>query len=149
MIFIVVSTGHFDPLIAECEKLRHRFDFKAQIGSGVVLPSFPHYRTAPPQQIEADMAESELVISHGGTGMLSMIYGLKKRTVIAPKQICYGESNNGQVELATQWAELGMGILCLDVTRLDLAIEECRRTEPFFPIFPSRCCCTMPGVTFW
>jgi UDP-N-acetylglucosamine transferase subunit ALG13 len=69
--------------------------------------------------------------------MLSQLYRLKKRCVVIPKQIRYGESNDGQVELARQWAELGMAILCLDVEGLEAAIAQCRRTSFTFRVFPS------------
>ncbi len=137
MIFIVVSTGHFDPLIAECDRLRGKFDFRGQIGSGTVVPHFSHFRTGEPQQLEAEMRDAELVVSHAGTGMLSMLYRLKKKAVVIPKQIRYGEANDGQVELAKKWGELGMGILCMDVADLAKAIEECRSKNPKFPVFPS------------
>src|SRR5688572_4083628 len=118
MIFVTVSTGHFDPLIAACDALRDRYDFFGQIGSGTHVPKFKHVLTAPPKDIEKYMSEAELVISHGGTGMLSTLYRLKKPTLVIPKQIRYGEANDGQVELAVKWAELGMAVLCMDVKNL-------------------------------
>ena len=137
MIFIVVSTGHFDPLLKACEKLKDRYAFLGQIGMGSFVPSFEHFRTAPPKVIEEKMRKAELVISHGGTGMLSMLYRLKKRAVVIPKQIRYGEANDGQVELARKWGELGMATFCLDVEEIGQAIEACRKSEPIFPVFPS------------
>lgn len=136
MIFIVVSTGHFDPLIEACNQLAHQYEFVGQIGMSLVTPKFPHFRTAPPLEIEKKMSEAELVISHAGTGMLSMLYRLKKPTIICPKQIRYGESNDGQVELGKKWAELGMGILCMDVNDIGAAIEQSYRTRFQFPEFP-------------
>ena len=137
MIFVVVSTGHFDPLIAECERLKDRFDFFGQIGMGSVVPSFRHFRTGEPAEIERHMRDAELVVSHAGTGMLSMLYRLRKRAVVLPKQVRYGESNDGQVELARKWGELGMAVLCMDVRDLERSIAECRAREPKFPPFPS------------
>lgn len=137
MIFVVVSTGHFDPLISECVRLCDRYHFLAQVGSGVVLPPFPHFKTVAPAQLESYMNEAELVVSHAGTGMLSMLYRLKKRAVVIPKQIRYGESNDGQVELAEKWGELGMAIYLKDVEGLSGAIEKCRLFTPNFPRFPS------------
>lgn len=137
MIFIVVSTGHFDPLIAECDKIRDKFDFKGQIGSSTVVPQFSHFRTGEPQELERYMREAELVITHAGTGMLGMLYRMKKRAVVIPKQVRYGEGNDGQVELARKWGELGMGVLCMDIANLAEAIEECRRKTPRFPTFDS------------
>jgi UDP-N-acetylglucosamine transferase subunit ALG13 len=137
MIFVCVSTGHFDPLIAECDRLRDRFDFFGQIGSGVNVPQFKHIRTAPPADIEKHMAEAELVVAHAGTGMLSMLYRLKKRAVVIPKQIRYGEANDSQVELARKWGELGIATLLMDVAGLEDAIRLARESEPNFPVFPS------------
>ena len=137
MIFVVVSTGHFDPLIAECDRLRDRFDFFGQIGSGSVVPQFRHFRTGTPRELETHMKEAELVVTHAGTGMLSMLYRLKKRAVVIPKQIRYGEANDGQVELALKWGELGMAVLCLEVGDLERSIQQCRDQAPRFPAFPS------------
>ncbi|MEZ4750530.1 MAG: glycosyltransferase [Bdellovibrionota bacterium] len=137
MIFIVVSTGHFDPLIAACSRLSADYEFVGQIGSSQVEPPFSHFKTASPSQLESYMARAELVITHAGTGMLSMLYGLKKKCVVVPKQIRYGEANDGQVELAQKWQELGIGVLCMDVENLRTAIEKCRRLDPVFPVFPS------------
>jgi len=137
MIFVVVSTGHFDPLIEECNRLSGKYDFLGQVGSSTVKPNFPHFLTAPHEKIEACMKEAELVVSHGGAGMTAMINRLKKPSVIIPKQMRYGEMNDLQVELGQKWAELGMTILCLDVRKLDEAIEQCRKAKLNFPEFPS------------
>jgi len=135
MIFIVVSTGHFDPLIEECNRLSGKFEFFGQIGSSTVSPVFPFIRTATPQEIISKMKEAEIVISHAGTGMLSMLYELKKPAVVIPKQRRYGEANDGQVELAKKWQELGIAKLCLDVSELETKILEVRSTHPTFPEF--------------
>lgn len=137
MIFVTVSTGHFDPLIAKCCELSHRYDFFGQVGSSTVLPNFPFVKTLSPKDLELKMQEANIVVSHAGTGMLSLLYRLRKPTIIIPKQIRYGEANDGQVELARKWAELGMGILCMNVENLEAAIIECRRTKFQYPAFPS------------
>jgi|688.fasta_scaffold297310_3 UDP-N-acetylglucosamine transferase subunit ALG13 len=135
MILILVSTGHFDPLIEACNDLRNRYDFFGQIGMGYFEPQFRFVRTAPPSEIQRLIKEAEIVISHGGTGMLSQLYQYKKPTIIVPKQVRYGEANDSQVELAVKWAELGMGILCMDVKKIRNAIEKCRQQSFSFPEF--------------
>jgi len=137
MILILVSTGHFDPLVRACDELRDRYEFFGQIGMGYFEPAFPFVRTAPPKEIQNWIQEAELVISHGGTGMLSQLYQYRKPTIIVPKQIRFGEANDSQVELAVKWAELGMGILCMDVNQIGAAIEACREREFQFPQFRS------------
>jgi UDP-N-acetylglucosamine transferase subunit ALG13 len=137
VIFIVVSTGHFDPLIAECNRLANKYDFLGQIGSSTVTPVFPHFRTAEPTKIEAHMQEAELIISHGGAGMTAMINLFRKPSVIIPKQRRYGEANDLQVELAKKWGALGMGILCMNVEDLEASIEKARETKFNFPQFPA------------
>ncbi len=135
MILVTVSTGHFDPLIQACVDLAKKYEFVGQIGIGTVVPPFKHFRKVSPVEIEDWMRRSELVISHAGTGMLSTLYRLRKASVVVPKQVRYGESNNGQVELAVKWAELKMGVLCMDVAQLEGAIQTCRRTPFHFPAF--------------
>ncbi len=137
MILIVVSTGHFDPLIAECNRISSKYEFLGQIGNSTVEPVFPYFRTAPHAKIESCMKDAELVISHGGAGMTAMLNRLKKPNVIIPKQKRYGEANDLQVELARKWAELGMTVLCMDVEKIEESIEKCRQTKLKFPQFPS------------
>jgi len=137
LIFIVVSTGHFDPLIAECARLSSKFDFFGQIGSSTVVPPFPHFRTATPVEIEKKMREAELVVSHGGAGMTAMLHKLQKRNVVIPKQMRYGEANQLQVELAVKWDQLGSSVLCMNVEDLEAKILEARSKEFRFPRFPS------------
>jgi UDP-N-acetylglucosamine transferase subunit ALG13 len=139
MIFVTVSTGHFDPLIRESDRLflknPVRFPMYGQIGSGFYLPSFPYLKMMPPEELDRMMGQAEIVISHGGTGMLSRLYRLRKKTVVIPKQVRYGEANDGQVELAEKWAELGMATLCMDVADLEAKIEECRSKDFTFSKF--------------
>lgn len=137
LILILVSTGHFEPLIREAARLAPTYSFYGQIGSTPFEPPFPFVRTAPPERIEALIDEAELVVSHAGTGMLSMLYRRKKKAVCIPKQIRYGEANDGQVELARKWGELGLCELCLDVKELAPAIERCRKRSFEFRSFPS------------
>lgn len=83
------------------------------------------------------MREADMVITHAGTGMLSMVYRLRKPCIVVPKQMRYGEANDGQVELALKWSELQMGVLCLDVNGLEEAIEKCRAQSWVFAELPS------------
>ncbi|MBI1860898.1 MAG: hypothetical protein HYR96_08275 [Deltaproteobacteria bacterium] len=137
MILVVVSTGHFDPLISQCNELSSRYEFFGQVGSSRVVPAFPHVKTLSQEDLMAKMREAELVVSHAGTGMLSMLYRLKQKTIVIPKQVRYGESNDGQVELAKKWGELGLAVLCMDVDDLEGAIQRCRATEAQFCAQPS------------
>lgn len=137
MIFVAVSTGHFDPLIQQCCLLSRDHEFVAQIGSSTVVPNFEYFRTGSPTKLEDYMRRAELVVTHAGTGMLSMVHGLRKPNIVIPKQARYGEANDMQVELARKWAELGMGVLCMDVRELQSAIETCRKHAFRFMIFPS------------
>lgn len=137
LILILTSTGHFEPLVREAARLHRQFQFYGQIGSTPFEPPFPFVRTLPPEKIEALIDQSELVVSHAGTGMLSMLYKKKKRAVCIPKQIRYGEANDGQVELAVKWGELGLAEVCLDVNQLANAIERCRKRHFEWKTFPS------------
>lgn len=139
MIFVAVSTGHFDALIKQCESLhlQKKYEFFGQIGCSHVNPTFPYFRVGSSEEIESKMKEAQLVVSHAGTGMLSMLYRLKKPHVIVPKQIRYGEANDGQVELAIRWAQSGIGVLCLNVEDLQNAIETVLHSQNQFAHFPS------------
>ena len=137
-IFVGVSTGHFEPLIRKCEQLAPQYRFFGQIGSGEFTPSFPFVRVLPLKTLKEIMGRAEVVVTHAGTGMLSLCYEMQKRTVVIPKQRRYGESNDGQVELGRRWCEIGLGVFCPDVNDLQTAIEKARRFEratvPFPPL---------------
>ena len=137
MILVTVSTGHFDPLISECSRLSDRYNFYGQIGCSKVVPKFPYIKTLSQTSLNEKMREAELVISHAGTGMLTMLYKLQKKAIVIPKQIRYGESNDGQIELARKWSELGLAILCMNVEDLSNAIERCKKIVPQFCQQPS------------
>lgn len=136
MILIVVSTGHFDPLIQECARLASKFEFFGQIGSGTFIPPFPYVRMCSPETIQKKMLEAELVISHGGAGMTAMLCRLQKKCIIIPKQKRYGEMNNLQVELAKKWGELGVGEFVLDVGDIEEAINRAKKKTYHYPKFP-------------
>ena len=137
VIFVVASTGKFDALVEACDRLADRYEFVGQIGSGAFNPSFPHYRAASPERIEADAARAEIVVSHGGSGTLSLLYRLRKPCVVVPRQTRYGAPNDEQVPVARKWAELGMAVLCMDVVELEAAIASCRSRAFSYPEFPA------------
>ena len=136
MILVSVSTGHFDALIETCNRLADRYEFFGQIGRCTTIPVFPYFRMAPPETLEEHIRKAELVVCHGGTGLLSSVYREKKRCVIVPRQRRYGALSDEQVPLARRWAELGMGTLCLDLDELEHAIPRCRAAEPTFRDYP-------------
>ena len=137
MIFVTLSTGSFDPLLEACARLRDRYEFYGQIGSSRFTPPFPFVRLCPPTEIESRMKAAEVVISHGGTGMLSTLYRLRKGAVVVPRQVRYGAPSDEQVELSVKWAKLGMAILCLEVDGLEAAIEQARDFRFRFPELPA------------
>lgn len=123
-IFVSVSTGHFEALIRECERLSDHYVFSAQIGCGVFEPSFAFERTLDPQALSQRIAEADIVVTHAGTGLLTAVYRLKKRHIVIPKRKKYGEMNDGQVELAEKWGELGYGRYCANVSDLESALGD-------------------------
>lgn len=136
VIFVTLSTGSFDPLLRACARLTDRYEFYGQIGSSGFTPPFPFVRLCPPTEIEARMKAADLVISHGGTGMLSTLYRMRRGAVVVPRQVRYGAPSDEQVELSVKWAELGMAVLCLDVDELSAAIEKARGFRFRFPELP-------------
>lgn len=136
MIFVTVSTGHYNLLIETCNRLSKFYEFYGQVGSTTVTPVFPYYRMAPPEKLISDMMAAEIVVTHGGTGVLTDLYRMRKPCIVVPKQLRFGE-NDLQVDLACRWARLGMGILCMDPRDLRLAIEEFKKSTFRFPQFPA------------
>ena len=86
MIFVTVGTTHFDSLIEAIDSLaaenRLPAPARCQIGSGKYEPRHCEwYRFKP--SIDEDVAQAELVVSHGGFSVLECIWD-GKRIVAVP-----------------------------------------------------------------
>ncbi len=137
MIPVLISTGSFDALLEACDRLRQRYDFVGQIGKSAYEPGFRCRRLVSHGELDELVRSAEMVITHGGTGMLSLVHLHRKPCVIVPRQRRYGHPSDEQVPLSRKWSELGMGILCLDVDHLERSLLECRSRQFVFPTFPA------------
>src|SRR5574341_1448793 len=66
-------------------------------------------------------------------------------------RLCFPAANWSACFLWQPAQVAGVGIFASLASSILLCAEpwHAEQSMPFFPIFPSRCCCTTPGVTFW
>jgi len=86
VIFVTVGTTQFDELIRAVDQVagsgRFSQAFLCQIGAGQYIPEHcEHFRFAP--TIAPQIAQAELVITHGGATTLQLVKGAKRFVAIA------------------------------------------------------------------
>jgi len=86
MIFVTVGTTHFDPLIRHLDELSQAGKIKTpilfQIGAGTYEPKNGRFFRFKPS-ISEELSNAELVITHGGATVFSLLAMKKKFVAIA------------------------------------------------------------------
>ncbi len=81
MIFITVGNGKFDPLVKEIDRLKAEGEIKEevviQLGHGAYKPKHCQWFTFEPS-LERYYQKADLVISHGGPGIVFEVLRKKK-----------------------------------------------------------------------
>ncbi|MCD6291577.1 MAG: hypothetical protein J7M34_13845 [Anaerolineae bacterium] len=136
MIFVTVGHTDFDALIQAMDRLAAEMDEEVvmQIGSGSYEPQHARYfRYAP--ALEPYMEQANLVVSHGGLGVIVEALGLGKRVVCVPNPNVYYDH---QVHLAERFSRAGYLIWCRTPDDLAGALEQARTFTPV-PYEPPEC----------
>ena len=130
MIFVTVGAAHlpFDRLIRAVDQLAEAWNeeaFVVQTGCSTCEPLYAEwFRFAAPLQVREWIARADVVVAHGGFGVLSDCIRSGKRVVACPRQSRYGEAVNPQHELVNYLAERGFLVPLYDVADLASAIEQ-------------------------
>ena len=132
MIFTSVGTSKlpFNRLVRAVDDLaRISTDtFVTQIGYSTYEPQYAQwFRFDTPNRMQEWITEANVVITHGGCGIIFDCVRAGKRIVACPRLAEFGEAVNPQRELVTYLAEQGVLVALDDVADLALAIEQARR----------------------
>jgi len=127
-VFVAVGTSHFDSLVEGMDAIAPRFagGVVMQIGIGTVVPkNAESFRFAP--TLGDRIAEADVVVSHGGFGILTEALTQGKRVVGVENAEMI---DNHQRELLKKFSDEGYLIWCRDITRLEEAIREAVASTP-------------------
>lgn len=100
----------------------------AQVGACAYVPgSFPSEAFLDRERFGELMEESDVVVTHGGTGAIIGAVKRGKRVVAMPRLARFGEHvDDHQVEIVRQFGEMGLIEPCYDAEGLPGAYERAR-----------------------
>lgn len=134
-IFVTIGTQRFqfDRLLKKIDELIEEKYLKSEdlLVQCVYSEYKPkHYETfymKPQRDIEKIMKDSDLIITHSGTGSIITALSLSKKVIVVPRLKKYGEHvDDHQIELAEVFKEKANIIVVTDMDKLKDAIEESR-----------------------
>ena len=138
MIFVTVGSQkfQFDRLIKKIDELVGSNIISdqviAQIGSSTYKPkNIKYYDFMDGMKFENLMKEAEIVITHGGTGVIVNASKLGKKIIAIPRLKKYGEHvDNHQVQIVRQFKEANLIEDIEDnIDELETKIQEVRQKE--------------------
>ncbi|MFH1663416.1 MAG: PssE/Cps14G family polysaccharide biosynthesis glycosyltransferase [archaeon] len=118
----------FDRLIKAVDRLAENFEekFFIQTGNSEVKPENCEWKKflSESDRIKK-IAESSVVITHGGSGSIIDCLKNGKKTIVVPREKKFKEHvNNHQFELAEALGRQGKIVACSSLEELDKAIEK-------------------------
>lgn len=127
-VFVAVGTSHFDELVERMDAIASRLDGRVvmQIGIGSYEPRHAAFFRFSPT-LREQIAAADLVVCHGGFGILTESLEQGKRVVGVENSAMY---DNHQVELLTKFAGEGYITWCRDLATLDEAIRAAAASTP-------------------
>lgn len=134
MIFTTVGTSHlpFDRLIRAIDELAQTSHetFIVQVGHSTYRPKHTQsFDFADREKIIELIRRADVVITHGGFGIISDSLREKKKVVAVPRKKKYGEAVNPQSELVRYLAQKELLVAVEDVGDLPSAILRARTLE--------------------
>ena len=135
MIFVTTGSQkfQFNRLLLKLDQLVSdgiiREEVYAQIGASDYEPCFYDYTTFMDREAFAEkMRECDIVITHGGTGVIISAVKQGKRVIAVPRLAEFGEHvDDHQVQLLKQFDGMNLICACYDLTKLDRYIRDIRQ----------------------
>lgn len=136
MIFVTVGTERFpfDRLLRAVDELAQRgllADVYCQIGASGYKPIHCSWKVFLPfEELIHCIQESDLVIAHGGAGVVALCLKFRKIPILVPRQKRFGEHvDDHQVEFALKIERLQRAVAVLDLERFDEALAKQRQLQ--------------------
>ena len=126
MIFVTLGSQkfQFDRLLKKLDELVEdgviREEITAQIGASTYLPKhFPYVRFMDREEFAEVTSRCDIVITHGGTGVIIGAVKKGKKVIALPRLAKYGEHvDDHQLQLLRQFDDLGIICACYDMEKL-------------------------------
>lgn len=132
MIFITLGSQkfQFNRLLKAVDQLQTNEEIFAQIGYSDYEPqNYKYKRFLDRDEFEKVMEDSDIVITHGGTGAIIEAVKKKKKVIAIPRLKKYGEHvDDHQIQLVRQFKNLNLIYACEDMN-LENALLAVRMNE--------------------
>lgn len=137
MIFITVGSQkfQFDRLLQAVDELIEKKVITetvfAQSGYSRYTPKhYPSKQFLDHDEFERMTGKADIVLTHGGTGVIIGAVKKGKKVIAVPRLARYGEHvDDHQLQLIAQFRDLNLICSCQDLSRLSDALVEVRETE--------------------
>lgn len=135
MIFVTLGSQkfQFDRLLIQIDELVEKGiitdEVIAQIGASTYMPKHYKYIAFMDRAEFADtMDKCDIVITHGGTGVIIGAVKKGKKVIAVPRLAKYGEHvDDHQLQLLHQFDELGIICACYDTTDLEKYVVDIKK----------------------
>lgn len=137
MIFVTLGSQkfQFDRLLQKLDELIEKGvitePVTAQIGASNYLPKhFKYVRFMDREQFAKTMDACEIVVTHGGTGVIITAVKKGKKVIAVPRLAMYGEHvDDHQLQLLQQFDELQIICACYDLDMFEEFYKGIRERE--------------------
>lgn len=137
MIFVTLGSQkfQFDRLLQKLDELIEKGviteSITAQIGASNYLPKhFEYVRFMDREQFAKTMDTCEIVVTHGGTGVIITAVKKGKKVIAVPRLAMYGEHvDDHQLQLLQQFDELQIICACYDLDMFEEFYKGIRERE--------------------
>lgn len=137
MIFVTLGSQkfQFDRLLQKLDELIEKGvitePITAQIGASNYLPKhFEYVRFMDREQFAKTMDACEIVVTHGGTGVIITAVKKGKKVIAVPRLAMYGEHvDDHQLQLLQQFDELQIICACYDLDMFEEFYKGIRERE--------------------
>ena len=137
MIFVTLGSQkfQFDRLLQKLDELVEKGviseEITAQIGASTYLPKhFPYVRFMDREQFADTMDACDIVVTHGGTGVIITAVKKGKKVIAVPRLAKYKEHvDDHQLQLLHQFDELQIICACYELEDFEEYYREIRSRE--------------------
>jgi len=139
MVYVTAGSSEFDfsRLFREVDRLLNLGildDVMAQIGSTHYEPKqCTHQRYISKDEVHDYIRRSEFIISHAGCATLNECLGLRKKLILAPRQVRFKEApDDHQMEITNILSAANKALVVYEINELSSKVQEVTTWQPHF-----------------